>query len=59
MRNKADDIFAGGSKDNHDKNYVEMITCFHSEVSTRKFPDKKKRDCSSAKSLYRHERLRM
>lgn len=43
MRNKADDIYSGGSKDNHDKNYVEMIACFHPEVFTRKFPDKKEK----------------
>jgi len=52
---KADDIFSVGSTDNRDKNYVEMIASFHSEVSTRKFPDKKERNCSSAKSLCCHE----
>jgi hypothetical protein len=46
-------FFSGGSKDNHDKNYVEMIACFHSGVSTRKFPDKE-RNCSSEKSFYCH-----
>lgn len=52
---KADGFFAVGSKDNHDKHYAYMIACFHSEVSTRTFPDKKERNCSSAKSFCCHE----
>jgi len=38
---KADGVCSVESKDNHDKNYAYVIACFHSEVSTRKFPDKK------------------
>lgn len=34
---EVDIIFGGGSKDKHGNNYVEVIVCFRSKFSTRKF----------------------